>query len=152
MWQMELPGKRKRGRPQSRFMDVVKEEVETVGVRVEEAGDWVRGGQMIWWATPEGSRKEKTTEKKQFIWIGTDQCLRSDWNVFFFLRYSEIILENNPKALDQSVKDKLLLFVCVLRKRRMPCWYCSNNKSGDCTATGGSRSQLQACEKIRPTV
>lgn len=47
MWQMELPGKRKRGRPQSRFMDVVKEEVETVGVRVEEAGDWVRGGQMI---------------------------------------------------------------------------------------------------------
>ena len=33
---MELPGKRKRGRPKSRFMDVVKEDMAVVEVTEED--------------------------------------------------------------------------------------------------------------------
>ena len=33
MMQMELPGKRKRGRPKRRFLDVVKEDIGEAGAR-----------------------------------------------------------------------------------------------------------------------
>ena len=33
MMEMELPGKRKRGRPKRRFLDVVKEDMEEVGAK-----------------------------------------------------------------------------------------------------------------------
>ncbi len=36
---MKLPGKRKRGRPKRRFMDVVKEDMAEVEVREEDTGD-----------------------------------------------------------------------------------------------------------------
>ena len=36
---MELPGKRKRGRPKRRFMDVVKEDMAEVEVTEEDAVD-----------------------------------------------------------------------------------------------------------------
>ena len=36
---MELPGKRKRGRPKSRFMDVVKEDMAEVEVTEEDTVD-----------------------------------------------------------------------------------------------------------------
>lgn len=39
---MELPGRRKTGRPQRRLMDVVKEEMKRVGEIEEDRGD--RGG------------------------------------------------------------------------------------------------------------
>lgn len=39
MLKMQLPGRKKRGRPQRRSMDVVKEEMKTVGVTGEEARD-----------------------------------------------------------------------------------------------------------------
>ncbi|KAL7867553.1 hypothetical protein SRHO_G00089370 [Serrasalmus rhombeus] len=47
MLEMELPGRRRRGRPQRRFMDVVKVDMEMVGVNVEEAVDRARRRQMI---------------------------------------------------------------------------------------------------------
>ncbi|KAL7841080.1 hypothetical protein SRHO_G00247710 [Serrasalmus rhombeus] len=47
MLEMELPGRRRRGRPQRRFMDVVKVDMEMVGVKVEEAVDRARWRQMI---------------------------------------------------------------------------------------------------------
>ncbi|PME06485.1 hypothetical protein A8A06_13560 [Escherichia coli] len=47
MLKMELPGRRRRGRPQRRFMDVVKEDMQRVGVREEDARDRVRWRQMI---------------------------------------------------------------------------------------------------------
>ena len=37
MLKMELPGKRKRGRPKRRFMDVVKEDMAEVEVKEEDA-------------------------------------------------------------------------------------------------------------------
>ena len=36
MLEMELPGRRRRGRPERRFMDAVKEDMQIVGVRVED--------------------------------------------------------------------------------------------------------------------
>ena len=39
MLRMELPGKRKRGRPKRRFMDVVKEDMAEVEVKEEDADD-----------------------------------------------------------------------------------------------------------------
>lgn len=39
---MELPGKRKRGRSQRRFVDVVKEDMQRVGVTEEDARDGVK--------------------------------------------------------------------------------------------------------------
>ena len=43
MMEMELPGKRRRGRPKRRFLDVVKEDMEKVGVKetdVESSTVW----------------------------------------------------------------------------------------------------------------
>ena len=39
MLRMELPGKRKRGRPKRRFMDVVKEDMAEVEVTKEDTED-----------------------------------------------------------------------------------------------------------------
>ena len=39
MMEMELPGKRKRGRPKRRFLDVVKEDMEEVGAKETDIGD-----------------------------------------------------------------------------------------------------------------
>ncbi|KAF7655665.1 hypothetical protein LDENG_00052730 [Lucifuga dentata] len=47
MLRLELPGRRPRGRPKRRFMDVVKEDMKLVGVREEEAEDRVRWRQLI---------------------------------------------------------------------------------------------------------
>ena len=47
MLRLELPGRRPRGRPKRRFMDVVKEDMKVVAVREEEAEDRVRWRQMI---------------------------------------------------------------------------------------------------------
>ena len=47
---MELPGKRKRGRPKRRFMDVVKEDIAEVEVTEEDAEDshicYLSGGKV----------------------------------------------------------------------------------------------------------
>ena len=39
MMEMELPGKRRRGRPKRRFLDVVKEDMEEVGVKETDIED-----------------------------------------------------------------------------------------------------------------
>lgn len=46
MLEMELSGKRTKGRPQRISVTVLKEDMETAGVTVEAVGDWVRGRQM----------------------------------------------------------------------------------------------------------
>lgn len=39
MLSVELPGRKPRGRPKKKFIDVVKEDLKVVGVREEVAGD-----------------------------------------------------------------------------------------------------------------
>ena len=57
MLRMELPGKRKRGRPNGRLMDMVKEDVAEVEVteeNTEDRNNWrwkIRGGDT-WWEKP----------------------------------------------------------------------------------------------------
>ena len=43
MMEMELPGKRKRGRPKRRFLDVVKEDMEEVGAKETDVEN-----RMVW--------------------------------------------------------------------------------------------------------
>ncbi|KAK2880212.1 hypothetical protein Q8A73_022910 [Channa argus] len=47
MLRLELPGRRSRGRPKRRFMDVVREDMKLFGVSVEDAEDRVRWRHMI---------------------------------------------------------------------------------------------------------
>ena len=61
MLRMELPGKRKRGRPKRRFMDAVREDMAEIEVTEEDAEDrnkwkWeIRSGPL---ATPDGRSKK----------------------------------------------------------------------------------------------
>ena len=57
MLRMELPGKRKRGRPKRRFMDVVKEDMAEVEVTEEDTVDKINWRRKIrcgdsWWEKP----------------------------------------------------------------------------------------------------
>ena len=59
---MELPGKRKRGRPESRFMDVVKEDMSEVEATEEDTVDrnnWRRKIRCVdpWWKKAEIRRR-----------------------------------------------------------------------------------------------
>ncbi|KAK3516208.1 hypothetical protein QTP70_006358 [Hemibagrus guttatus] len=47
MLDMELPGRRQRGRPKRRYMDVINEDMKLVGARVEDAEDRDRWREMI---------------------------------------------------------------------------------------------------------
>ena len=47
MLEMELPGKRRKGRPKRRYMDAVREDMRAVGVTEEDAEDRGRWKQMI---------------------------------------------------------------------------------------------------------
>ena len=47
MLKMELAGKRQRGRPKRRFMEVVREDMQRVGVREEDVDNRERGRRMI---------------------------------------------------------------------------------------------------------
>ncbi|KAK3521497.1 hypothetical protein QTP70_013319 [Hemibagrus guttatus] len=47
MLDMKLPGRRQRGRPKRRYMDVINEDMKLVGARVEDAEDRDRWREMI---------------------------------------------------------------------------------------------------------
>ena len=47
MMKMELPGKRKRGRPKRRFMEMVREDMQVVGTTEGDAEDRKRWKQML---------------------------------------------------------------------------------------------------------
>ncbi|KAK3531193.1 hypothetical protein QTP70_015134 [Hemibagrus guttatus] len=49
MLDMELPGRRQRGRPKRRYMDGINEDMKLVGARVEDAEDGDRWREMICW-------------------------------------------------------------------------------------------------------
>ena len=47
MLEMELPGKRQRGRPKRRYMDAVMEDMQVVGVRLEDTENRVKWKTLI---------------------------------------------------------------------------------------------------------
>lgn len=57
---MEMPGRRKKGRPKKRLMDAVKEDMERVGVTEDNSVESIRWRQM----TPRKSSKRKNKQKK----------------------------------------------------------------------------------------
>jgi len=52
MLEMELPGRRQRGRPKRRYMDAVREDMQIVGIRVEDAENRERWKSMICYGNP----------------------------------------------------------------------------------------------------
>ncbi|XP_053714091.1 cyclic nucleotide gated channel subunit alpha 1a isoform X1 [Synchiropus splendidus] len=58
MLRLELPGRRWRGRPQRRLMEVVKEDMRIVGLREEEAEDRVRWRRRIHCGKKKGKKEE----------------------------------------------------------------------------------------------
>ena len=44
---MELPGRRKRGKPKRKYMDIVKEDMRVVGVTEDAVGDWEKWKKRI---------------------------------------------------------------------------------------------------------
>ena len=50
--EMELPGRRPRGRQKRRFMDAVKEDMQVAGVRVEDTENRVKWKTMIRFGHP----------------------------------------------------------------------------------------------------
>ena len=69
MMEMELPGKRKRGRPKRRFLDVVKKDMEEVCAKeteVEGRTVWRRMKKKKWLPLIEGKGRK---EKKKFAGV-----------------------------------------------------------------------------------
>ena len=52
MMEMELLGKRKRGRPKRRFLDILKEDMGEVGAKETDVEDRKVGRMMIRWGYP----------------------------------------------------------------------------------------------------
>ena len=52
MMRLDLTGRRPGGRPERRFMDVVKQDLKVAGVRGEDADDGVRWRRMIHYGNP----------------------------------------------------------------------------------------------------
>ena len=80
MLRMEFPGKRKRGMPKRRFMDVVKEDMAEFEVMEEDTEDRNNWRRKIscgdpWW--------EKAERRSDFIYLKEKQCMQ-----MFFVRTS----------------------------------------------------------------
>ena len=63
LW-MELPGKRKRGKPKRRFIDVVKEDMAEVEVTEEDTVDRNNWRRKIRCGDPDGKSRKKKKKKK----------------------------------------------------------------------------------------
>lgn len=61
---MELPARRKRGRAQRTFMDVVKQDLQRVGVTEEDAG--IVGGNPPWRPLQAAGRRQTILHNEHF--------------------------------------------------------------------------------------
>ncbi|XP_060743999.1 uncharacterized protein LOC132857897 [Tachysurus vachellii] len=100
MLDMELPGRRQRGRPKRRYMDVINEDMKLVGASVEDAEDRDRWREMICCGDPEGkSRKRKKMKKKKGY--GFQRSLIQYYTVHLAL-YNQIIRLKTPDIMNKT--------------------------------------------------
>ena len=74
MLTMELPGKRKRGRPKRRFMDAVREGMTAVEVTEEEAGERAD------WQPPKGAAERR---RRIMLYIIFHLLMPKVWKVWY---------------------------------------------------------------------
>ena len=67
MLEMELPGRRPRGRPRRRFMDAVKEDMQIVGVIVEDTKNRLKWKTVICCGDPRKGKSHKEKKKKKIF-------------------------------------------------------------------------------------
>ena len=97
MLRMELPGKRKRGRPKRRFMDVVKEDMAEVEVKEEDADDRSNWRLKIRCGDPDGKKPKEEEEVQVHVIVMrslikvmiSDMCslIRSPEKVIYIFTY-----------------------------------------------------------------
>ena len=66
MMEMELPGKRRRGRPKKKFVDVVKEDMGEVGAKETDV-EGLENDETLWPPLTEGKGRKKTKKKNMLI-------------------------------------------------------------------------------------
>ncbi|KAK3518089.1 hypothetical protein QTP70_033314, partial [Hemibagrus guttatus] len=69
MLDMELPGRRQRGRAKRRYMDGINEDMKLVGATVEDAEDRDRWREMIRCGDPSREKPKEEEEWKIFTWV-----------------------------------------------------------------------------------
>ncbi|KAK3525203.1 hypothetical protein QTP86_023254 [Hemibagrus guttatus] len=67
MLDMELPGRRQRGRPKRRYMDGINEDMKLVGARVEDAEDRDRWREMIRCSVISGRFGDSLAQERSFV-------------------------------------------------------------------------------------
>ena len=116
MLMMELPGKRKRGRPKRRFMDVVKEDMAEVEVTEEDTVDRNNWRRKTAVATPDGKsrKKKKTLNKFQFAVYFKSAV------TFFHGNGEELLGVKRPPTNSKTIISLCTKVVLVLGKHTYP--------------------------------
>ena len=80
--EMELPGKRKSGRPKRRFLDVVKENMGEVGAREKDIENRILWRNIIHLATPDQRKRMKEGSMLFIKYVNTYIFLLLQGNMF----------------------------------------------------------------------
>ncbi|KAK3511278.1 hypothetical protein QTP70_034775 [Hemibagrus guttatus] len=72
MLDMELPGRRQRGRPKRRYMDVINEDMKLEGASVEDAEDRDRWREMIHCGDPLREKPKEEEDEDTVVWLVKD--------------------------------------------------------------------------------
>ena len=98
---MELPGRRPRGRPERRFMDAVKEDMQIVGVRVEDTEKrvkWKTGIGNGWKGTSCKEKKKKLVRFRSNLFFIFLCCL-----VYNRTHKPDVVIGYQPNHLHQQL-------------------------------------------------
>ncbi|KAK3507513.1 hypothetical protein QTP70_028066 [Hemibagrus guttatus] len=90
MLDMELPGRRQRGRPKRRYMDGINEDMKLVGASVEDAEDRDRWREMIRWKDVQQVRVIKDRDGRV---LTSEESVQRRWKEYF----EELMNEENEK-------------------------------------------------------